>query len=35
MKLSNIGVNPWKDLDFNIVTHAELEEVFRKREQDG
>jgi hypothetical protein len=32
MKLSNIGMDPHKDLDFNIVMHAKLEKVFGKRE---
>jgi hypothetical protein len=32
LKLSNIGMDPHKDLDSKIVVHVELKEVFGKRE---
>ncbi len=35
LKLSNIGMDPCKDLDSNIITHAKLEKVSGKREQNG
>jgi hypothetical protein len=34
LKLNNIGVNLQKDLDFDLITHVELE-VFGKIAQNG
>jgi hypothetical protein len=32
LKLSNVGVDPHNVLDFDLVPHAKVEEVFGKRE---
>lgn len=35
LKLNNIGMDPSKDLNSNIIVHAKLEKVFGKRKQNG
>jgi len=35
LKLCNVGIYIKNDLDLNLVTNAKLEEVFRKRGENG
>jgi hypothetical protein len=35
LKLCNVGINIRNDLDLDLVTNVELEEVFGKRGQNG
>jgi hypothetical protein len=35
LKLFNVGMDPWKGIDSNIVFHANLEKFFGKRTQNG
>ncbi len=35
LKLINFGINPCHDIDFSVVSHEQLIQVFRKRHTNG